>query len=230
MKNKKVLIIALAAIMSVAGLAGCGTKTEEGSKAQSKAETSAASESVEQVEEDSSAEKAVIPEEVKTMFPFMTDDGKALPTYAENVKAIDNDGRYTVTELSYENIDPENYAKNLYTFTMTNAQSPEEIYGLYIMNFSSADEDYYVELGESATSQLDEAEIYAPSGTEVTYFAFATVTDDGRYTLIPVIAGNDETGYYFVRSNLRMFGYDADAFAIPESGKVGSAKVPQSNA
>lgn len=231
MKNKKVLIIAMAAVMSATGLAGCGSKTDEDSKAQSKAETSAAvSESTEQ-EENQIENKDVpetdvtteISERLKNEFPFITADGKALPTYAENAKAIDNETTHTIAELSYENIDSaENKAANLYTFTMSSAQSPQEIEGIYVMNFKSADEeDYYVELGDTATSQLADAEIYAPNDTEITYFAYGMVLDSGKHVLVPIIAGNDEMGYYFVRTNLKMLGYDVDGIAIPESGKIG---------
>lgn len=235
MKNKKVLIIALAAVMSAIGLAGCGSKTEEDSKAQSRAETSAASESVTQ--EDEPAENtdvpeaditsdvpetdvtAEIPEELKTLFPFISDDGKALPTYVENVKAIDNSGNAKVTELCYDNIEAELDMGKLYPITFSQPGSLQEIDGFYAMEFNTESENYYVQLADSADTDIEEAEIYTPGVEEVTYFTYAYI-ENGDYILVPIIAGNDQSGYYFVRPVVRMLGCDTDALAVPESGKI----------
>lgn len=150
---------------------------------------------------------------IESLFPFATDDGKALPTYAENVKAIDELTDHTVTELAYENFDSDgnNDYDKLFTFKSKDMPDVQESDNVYYTTFLSATgEEYLVTFGETDTAELDEASMYVNHDTELTYFAYGTTNGNGSYHLTPVIAGNDEIGYYFVRSNIRMIGYNAD--------------------
>lgn len=202
MKKISIIGIAVSVCVAVASFTACG-KTEKENIELSTTDT-------EVVTSDESSE--IFGASVENYFPFVT-DGKALPTYVENVNAINELTDHTVTELAYENIDNDNnnnYDK-LFTFTSKNMPDVQESDNVYYTTFLSATgEEYYVTFGETETAEFDEASMYVNHDTELTYFAYGTTNGSGVYHLTPIIAGNDEIGYYFVRSNMRMLDYNAD--------------------
>lgn len=204
---KKALILTIALGIIGASFVGCNSASD--SSSESTTETEAVT-----MLDDGKSE--IIDPEFKTLFPFITTNGTALNTEAENEAAIAHSGQFTVKTPTVEEIESSKSEDTLFKFVMINTTSPKCVDGLYVQSLTTDDMSYSVVFGDDETSALEDVTAYAKSGTTMTYYAFARKTDSGTYMLIPVIAGNDDgTGYYFVRPALAMLGYGTGGLASP---------------
>lgn len=113
-----------------------------------------------------------------------------------------------VDDLSYENIDNAT-GVTFYHFEMTHEnpllEVPSDDELAYVTELVYDDEAFYLMFG--AKEDAEDIEILAQEGITIEYWAIATEVE-GSYILVPFFAGNEENGYYVVRTNCEMSDMD----------------------
>lgn len=160
-----------------------------------------------------------ISDEFKAMFPFVTDDGTSLNTAAEIEASIRNQSHFTLENLTIDNIkkcDEYQAQSTLFKFTTDNNTPPTEMEDCYCSSIAIDDEFYRVVFGSTAISKAADASAYAPENIALTYYGFALDLEEA-YTVFPVVAGNDQYGYYFVCPVLKLMGFDTSGLMAPNA-------------
>lgn len=138
---------------------------------------------------------------------------------AETVdRIIEYLGSQTV-ELSQDNM--ESAEDVLFYFSMYNQKTAGLVNtgdsNSYISQMIYNEEDYIVLFGNDEVDE-EEVEVFCQEGTTIEYWAVGVV-EDGYYMLVPVIAGNEENGYYIVRPAFIATGADmSDTMSLVEQG------------
>lgn len=168
-----------------------------------------------------SEEKDRSMETLRKMFSFMTDDGRARDTAIQTEAAIDATNYYEIKDLSKDNIANYTDDKTMFRFIMSNQSTVAEKDGIYYTELHTDEQDYLVVFGTSEYTTLEEASMYAKANTKALYYAFASESN-GTPILLPVIAGSDKNGYFFVRSVIKTMGFDISSLgSLPENIEIG---------
>lgn len=119
-------------------------------------------------------------------------------------------------------------SKNLYYFAMINEDGVQELPSsdstVFISVLVLDGVTYGVTYGTGEKVSLEDVLPYASPNTYVEYWAFANVSGNGQITLIPFIAGSENSGYYLVTPVLNMLGADVEGMTPP--APVGDPYTP----
>ena len=131
--------------------------------------------------------------------------------------------------LENAGIDEKNLAANIgstdeeqcmYKFAMINDEPAEGVVSgdetVFCSTLFLGDETYFVLFGTSETSTLDDVRLYCAENKLVEYWAFAYVGDNGVITLMPFIAGSEDSGYYAVIPVFEFIGKDVSGMEYPD--------------
>lgn len=164
--------------------------------------------------------------ELRTMFPFMADDGRAKETTAQNDAAFTAMG-FDLKELTLDNI--KNIPETSETTTIFKIQvkndEPLTIEDNLCCRYVSVSDDFACVLifGDVTESETTEINTYAPQGKLVSYYAMFIRKNDNAALLLPVVAGSEETGYYFIRPNLAFAEFDVSSIPVlPSDTPIGT--------
>jgi hypothetical protein len=121
--------------------------------------------------------------------------------------------------LSHENID-NGTDSTFYRFEMTHneplVEMPSDSGLTYVTQLNHNDEIFYILFGAKENSQ--DIDILAQEGITIEYWALGVETG-GDYLLVPIFAGNEENGYYIVRTNCEMSDFDmSETMYLSEQG------------
>lgn len=129
----------------------------------------------------------------------------------------------TVEDLNQFNMDLYSGENVLFHFTMYNDEAlqtmdtgDEESFLTQYRN--DDDEEIYVLFGNDEATSYKEAEVYCEEGTTMEYWAVGC-KQDGIYMVAPIVAGNEETGYYLVLPVLDSVGVETpNTMSLTEQG------------
>lgn len=126
-------------------------------------------------------------------------------------------------------IDVKNLAANIgrtdedqcmYKFAMINDEPAEGVDAgdetVFCSTLFLGGDAYFVLFGTSETSTLDDVRLYCAENKLVEYWAFAYVDDNGVITLLPFIAGSEDSGYYAVIPVFEFIGKDVSGMEYPD--------------
>lgn len=141
---------------------------------------------------------------------------------AENIEKCFQALGIPVEDLSQAGMDENDGEDVLFRFTMYNEEALQTIDSgesdTYLTQLEYNDEEFYVLFGSDEAVEYDEAEVYCEEGTTMDYWAVGSI-QDGLYMVVPLIAGNEDTGYYFVLSALETVGVDMpNTMTLAEQG------------
>lgn len=239
MKNRKFVFAAVMA--ALVAMTGCGNKEQ-----QTTAETATVQETVteETTQEETTTEekeketekdtevsslkklfgKADSAEEDEIDEVFSNSDertGYLGATSKEITKNLEACG-ITVDDLSRINMLYYEDEDAIFHFVMYNEDSLQAVDTGYGKSFMTQlvydEEEFYVLFGSDEAVEYEEALVYCEEGTMVEYWAVGSVEDD-TYLLVPIVAGNEENGYYIVRTALESTGVDmSGTMSLVEQG------------
>ncbi|MGN0612965.1 MAG: hypothetical protein ACI4JB_03615 [Porcipelethomonas sp.] len=159
---------------------------------------------------------------VKKLFPFITDDGRAKDTIAENEEAIEAAGIYTIKDVSPENIEANTDAKTLFRIGLKNTSGILERNGDYYISTTIDGNTYVIFFGNEEITTPEEASRYARKDSHVAYYGYAVQSNDG-YVFLPLIAGADKSGYYVVKPVFEYLKFDmSDMPDLPADTIIGT--------
>lgn len=119
--------------------------------------------------------------------------------------------------LSHENID-KGSQNTFYRFEMTHEypllKIPSDAGLTYMTEINYNDENFYLMFGTKEDSS--DIEILTEKGITIEYWNLAVKKDDA-YLIVPLFAGNEENGYYIVRTNCDMSDFNmTDTMSLSE--------------
>lgn len=157
---------------------------------------------------------------LKSEFSIRSSDGKAGNSIAEMDKVI-NEAGYDTKNLTLENIESSD-EKTLFKFKFTSSETATESKGIYLMSYTTFEEQFYILCGKTDFSTSEEISRYFSNGNEVVCYGFCG-EDSGKKILVPLFAGSEENGYYVIRPVLEAMGYDlSDMEDMPKDAVIGS--------
>ncbi len=235
MRSKKLVLAAVMAAMVV--MTGCGEKaqtaTVESTEAVTVEETT--EETTQEETETETEEETESDVEFTSLNQLFGNDSKETEAFGdfdeetgylgatsdeitEGFEACD----IIVEDLSQDNRIVYEDEDVLYHFVMYNEDSVQEVADDDETNFLTqltyADEEFYVLFGSDTAVEYEEALVYCEEDTTVEYWAIGSIQGD-NYCLVPIAAGNDENGYYIVRTTLVTVGIDmSDTMSLLEQG------------
>lgn len=108
----------------------------------------------------------------------------------------------------------------LYRFIMVNDESVGEFQTdsetVYCSTLFIGDEVYLVVFGTDEYNTLEETLPYCTEGKTVECWAYAATDENGTVTLLPIIAGSEESGYYAVIPVFAFQGADVSGMSYPD--------------
>ncbi|MBR4084523.1 MAG: hypothetical protein IKK33_09620 [Lachnospiraceae bacterium] len=121
--------------------------------------------------------------------------------------------------LSHENID-NGTEDTFYRFEMTHEyplmEIPSDTGMTYMTEIVLDEESFYLMFG--AKEDPSDIEILTEEGITIEYWNLAIKKDD-NYLLVPLFAGNEDNGYYIVRTNCDMSDFNmSDTMSLAEQG------------
>lgn len=159
---------------------------------------------------------------VKKLFPFITDDGRAKDTAAQNEEAINAAGIYTVKDISPENIEANTDNRTLFRLGIKNTEGLLKYKEKYYIPTKIKDQTYMVVFGDENTTTPEEIAPYARKNSHTAYYGYAIKSGSG-YAFIPLIAGSDESGYFIVKPTFKYIGFDmTDMPDLPADTIIGT--------
>lgn len=146
-------------------------------------------------------------------------------------KHIMNDNVFDLQMLPEDNNDLKFFSESnpvIYKFQMQHMADVELNDGAFITGLYMNNNQYVIMLGaEKFETTLEEAQIYATKGNIVTYYAMGFKDNNDNIILVPLIAGHDTTGYYTVRPNVALLGFDISS--MPDYSKVPFPVLSENN-
>ena len=142
---------------------------------------------------------------------------------AEDVEAMLQEYGIDVYELEKDILEENMKDEVLYHYTVQNEMDAEELEigkdeSAYVSIFEYDDEYFFEILGINTSSEYEEAATFCEEGTTIEYWAIG-VEEDELNMLLPLFAGNEENGYYFVRTAWAALGEDvSDMMTLEEQG------------
>ena len=249
MRSKKLVLAAIAAAMlSMTGCGSIAqqiktdatkqeeTKQEETKEKETKEETKETEEKEETKEteetkekEDKNSDSAKLEEifgteaDGKAFVDFDEETGYLGATSKEIANGLEAYG-IIIDDLSQDNMDYYDDAEDqvLFHFAMYNEESVQEVESgdcnSFVTQLLLDNEEFYVLFGNDEAVEYEDAVVYCEEGTLVEYWALGSI-QDGGYMVLPVVAGNEENGYYLVCSSLESIGVDmSDTMTLAEQG------------
>lgn len=248
MRSKKiVLTVVMAAMLTMAGCGSKAEKTtaettETVTVVESTQEESTQAETTEETKEtetagDDKAEadieftdmnkllgKAVTSEEddMADAFESVSEETGYLGDSADEITNFFEILDVSVEELNQFNIDLYANEQVLFHFAMYNDEALETVNtgssDSYLTQYINGDEEIYVLFGSDDAVEYEEAEVYCEEGTTMEYWGVGC-KQKGIYLVAPVVAGNEEAGYYFVLPVLESVGVDVpDTMSLVDQG------------
>lgn len=160
-------------------------------------------------------------DELKTMFPFVSNNGKAKDSYTEMNKALE-EADFEVKNLTMENIQSSDAEYTLFMYKSKGNANLSVIDGYYRVTYNTSEQEFNVICGNSEKWSYDEVSPYFSNGNEIVYYALC-YEKNGEYYLMPVFAGYDEYGYYLIRSFIGFDNFDLSVMEnLPSDAIIGT--------
>lgn len=159
-------------------------------------------------------------DQLKTMFPFVSNNGKAKDSYTEMNKALE-EADFEVKNLTMENIKSSDAEYTLFAYKSKGNANLSVIDGYYRVTYNTSEQEFNVLCGNSEKWSYDEVSPYFSNGNEIVYYALC-YEKNGEYYLMPVFAGYDEYGYYLIRSFIGFDNFDLSVMEnLPSDAIIG---------
>ena len=160
-------------------------------------------------------------EEIEDIFEDASEDTGYLGDNADTITNAFELLDVKVEDLDQFNMDLYEGENVLFYFTMYNDEElqtvdtgDEESFLTQYRNDN--DEEIYVLFGSDEATSFDEAEVYCEEGTTMEYWAVGC-KQNGIYMVAPIVAGNEEAGYYLVLPVLDSVGVEMpDTMSLTE--------------